>query len=42
VEILEPAGVMKHPERLALVAEPAARRVLEGTQDAPADAAAQR
>jgi hypothetical protein len=42
VEILEPAGVVKHPERLALLTEPAARRVLEGTQYAPANAAAQR
>lgn len=42
VEILEPAGVVKHPERLAVLTEPAARRALEGAQDAPANAAAKR
>ena len=42
VEILEPAGVVKHPERLALLTEPAARHALESAQDAQRNAAAQR
>jgi hypothetical protein len=42
VEILEPAGAVKHPQRLALLTEPAARRALENAQDAQRNAAAQR
>lgn len=42
VEILEPAGALKHPERLALLTEPAARRVLESAPDAKGNAATQR
>ncbi|HME73445.1 MAG TPA: hypothetical protein VKM54_26820 [Myxococcota bacterium] len=42
VEILEPARVVKHPQRLALLTEPAARRALESLQHAPGSAAAQR
>jgi hypothetical protein len=39
VEILEPAGVVRHPERLALVTEPAARRALDAAGNASGDAA---
>ncbi|HKE11840.1 MAG TPA: hypothetical protein VKE73_09735, partial [Myxococcota bacterium] len=42
VEILAAAEMVKHPERLALLLEPAARHLLESAQDPPGSAAAQR
>jgi len=42
LEILEPAALLRNPQRLALLAEPAARRALETAQSDPADAAARR
>jgi hypothetical protein len=42
VEILEPAGTLKHPERLALLTEPAARQALQSAQDVKGNAASQR
>jgi hypothetical protein len=42
VEILAPAELVKHPERLALLPEPAARHLLESAQDPRGSAAAQR
>jgi hypothetical protein len=42
VEILAPAEVVQHPERLALLPEPAARQLLESAQEKPGRAAAQR
>jgi hypothetical protein len=42
LEILAPHEVVRHPERLALVPDPAARRVLENLPDATGNAAAER
>jgi len=42
MEILEPAGLVRHPERLALLADPAVQRALESAQDAAGSAAATR
>jgi hypothetical protein len=41
VEILAPAEVVKHPERMALLPEPATRHLLERAQNPPASAAVQ-
>jgi hypothetical protein len=42
MEILAPREMVKHPERLALLPEPAARHVLQGLKDTVGDGAARR